>query len=79
MSSMVPMTPGLISGAPTLRGIRIDEADDLDAELVRGARRARARASTAAALVPTSSSRSRGPHAAAQPLERQPPADRQRR
>ena len=31
---MVPITPGLITGAPTFARIGIDEADDLDAELL---------------------------------------------
>ena len=58
----MPITPGLSSGLPTLCRVRIDEADDLDAELV-AARVQLARQVDGAWPVPTSSSRSRGPSA----------------
>ena len=74
MSSMVPMTPGLSTGADPW-GIWIDEADDLDAELLPALESSRA--SATAAAVPTSSSRSLGAPAR-EPLESHAPADDQR-
>ena len=74
MSSMVPMTPGLITGVPTRGRIRIDEADDLDAEFLASleqlARQADGGRSGADEQQPLARR-----HAARQPLEHQPPAD----
>ena len=78
MSSIVPMTPGLITGRADPRRIGVDEPDDLDAELdaalVQLARQRHGRGARADEQQPLAR-----PDRAAQPLEDQAPADDERR
>ncbi len=69
---------GIQTGGADARRIGIDEPDDLDAELMAPLEQLARQIDSRLALVPTSSSRSRGADVAAGPLERDAPADDQR-
>ena len=77
MSSIVPTTPGLMTGAPTRARIGIDEADDLDAQflapLEQLLRQRHGRGAGADEQQPLARA-----DLPAHPFERQPPADDER-